>query len=188
MNILKATFAVASLMLAAVAVADENIEMKIKIDIDDGSGGEPIFLSLDSETMGFALHDMQLGEIQSVVDESGRSILITRETDGIKFEVDGKTINMPLFGAEHEAIWIDDGNFEDIDVQIHRIGGLVGHEGSDGIMIISGKAIDDATQESIRSLLLSSGHDDGVEFIDGGEMGGGIHKKIIIKRKITSTE
>lgn len=188
MNILKATFAVASLMLTAIVVADENIEMKIKIDIDDGSGGEPIFLSLDSETMGFALHDMQVGEIQSVVDETGRSILITREADGIKFEVDGTTINMPLFSTEHESMWIDDGNFRDIDVQIHRIGGFFGHESSDGIVIISGKTIDDATQESIRSLLLSSGHDGGVEFIDGGAMGGGIHKKIVIKRKIAATQ
>lgn len=187
MNILKATFAVASLMLATVAVADENIEMKIKIDFDDGSGGEAIFLSLDSETMGFALHDMQVGEIQSVVDETGRSILITRETDGIKFEVDGKTINMPLFGTEHEAIWIDDGNFEDIDVQVHHFGSVVRHEDSDGIVIISGKTIDDATQEGIRSLLLSTGHEGGVEFIDGGETGGGLHKKIIIKREIAST-
>ena len=187
MNILKATFVVASLMLAAVTVADENIEMKIKIDIDDDSGGEPVFLSLDSETMGFALHDMQVGEIQSVVDETGRSILITREADGIKFEVDGKTINMPLLDTEHEAIWIDDGNFEDIDVQVHRIGGFVGHEDSDGIVIISGKTIDGATQEGIRSMLLSTGHEGGVEFIDGGEMGGGMHKKIIIKRELVST-
>jgi len=187
MNILKATFAVVSLALATVAVADENAEMKIKIVVDDGGIGEPVFVNLDSDTMGFALHDMQEGEIQSVVDETGRSILITREADGIKFEVDGKTINMPLLGTENDAIWIDDGNVEDIDVQVHRLGGFVGHDGSDGVMIISGKTIDDATQESIRSLLLSSGYDDDVEFMNSGKMDGGMHKTFVIKREIAST-
>ena len=81
MNVLKVTFAVASLMPAGIAMAEKDMEMEIKIAIDDGSDGELVFLNLDSENMGFALHDMQVGEIQSVVDESGRSILITREED-----------------------------------------------------------------------------------------------------------
>ncbi len=187
MNILKVTFAVAALMLASSAMAEEDMQMHIKIAIDDGSGGEGIFLNLDSETMGFALHDMQVGEIQSVVDESGRSILITREADGIKFEVDGKTIKMPLFDAGHDAIWIDDGSDKDIDVRIHRVGRFIGGDDSAGIMIISGKTIDDATQETIRTLLLSSGYDDGVDFMSGGETDGRMHKTIIIKRDITTT-
>ena len=187
MNVLKVTFAVAALMLASSAMAEIDMQMHIKIAIDDGSGGEGIFLNLDSETMGFALHDMQVGEIQSVVDESGRSILINREADGIKFEVDGTTIKMPLFGGEHEAIWIDDCNFEDIEVQVHRSGDFVGNEDFGGIMIISGKTIDDATQETIRTLLLSSGYDDGVDFMSGGETDGRMHKTIIIKRDITTT-
>ncbi len=187
MNILKVTFAVAALMLASSAMAEKDMQMHIKIAIDDGSGGEGIFLNLDSETMGFALHDMQVGEIQSVVDESGRSILITREENGIKFEVDGKTINMPLFDAGHDAIWIDDGSDKDIDVRIHRVGRFIGGDDSAGIMIISGKTIDDATQESIKKLLLSSGYDDGVDFMSGGETDGRMHKTIIIKRDITTT-
>lgn len=188
MNVLKVTFAVASLMLASTVMAEKDIEMHIEVSIDDGSGGEHIFLNLDSETMGFALHDMQVGEIQSVVDESGRSILITREADGIKFEVDGKTINMPLFSTDHEAIWIGDGNFANIDVQVHHMGRFDGEGNSGGVMIISGKTIDDATQESIRLLLLSSGYDGGVDFIGGSEMGGGLHKTVIIKKEIALTQ
>lgn len=186
MNVLKVTFAMASLMLACTVMAEKDFEMHVKLAIDDGSGGERIFLNLDSETMGFALHDMQVGEIQSVVDESGRSILVTREENGIRFEVDGKTINMPLFDAGHDAIWIDDGSDKNIDVRIHRVGRFIGGDDSAGIMIISGKTIDDATQESIRTLLLSSGYDGGVDFMSGGETDGRMHKTIIIKREITS--
>lgn len=188
MNVLKVIFAVASLMLASTAMAEKDMHMEIKIAINDGNDGEQVFLNLDSETMGFALHDMQLGEIQSVVDESGRSILITREENGIKFEVDGKTINMPLLDAGHAAIWIDGDHDEDIDVQIHRVGRFIGEDGSAGIMIISGKTIDDATQESIRTLLLSSGYDGGVDFMSGGESDGRIHKTVVIKREIASTQ
>ncbi len=188
MNIPKRTFALASLLFAAVAMAGENIEMKVEISVDDGSGNEPIFLSLDSDTMGFALHDMQEGEIQSVVDETGRSILITREADGIRFEVDGKTINMPLPGTDSEVIWIDDGNFEDIDIQVHRLGGFVDSDNSNGVTIISGKTIDDVTKQGIRSLLLSSGYDDGVEFIDGGMKDEGMHKTVVIKRELASIQ
>jgi hypothetical protein len=187
MNVLKVTFAVASLMLASTAMAEKDMHMEIKIAIDDGSDAELLFLNLDSETMGFALHDMQVGEIQSVVDETGRAILITREENGVKFEVDGKTINMPVFDEGHDAIWIDDGDMGDIDVRVHRVGGFMGGDDSAGVMIISGKTIDDATQESIRTLLLSSGYDDDVDFISGSETDGQMHKTVIIKREITST-
>jgi len=61
MNVLKVTFAVASLMPAGIAMAEKDMEMEIKIAIDDDSDGELVFLNLDSENMGFALHDMQVG-------------------------------------------------------------------------------------------------------------------------------
>ena len=188
MNVLKVTFAVASLMLASTAMAEKDMQMEIKIAIDDGGNGEHVFLNLDSETMGFALHDMQVGEIQSVVDESGRSILITREENGIKFEVDGKTINLPLMIEGHDAIWIVDGNEDDIYVRVHRMGRFMGGDDPGSIMIISGETIDDATQESIRTLLLSSGYDGGVDFMGGGEADGQMHKTVIIKREIASTQ
>jgi hypothetical protein len=45
-----------------------------------------------------------LGKIKTVLDDSGRSILITREADGYKIDVDGKTIDLPLFDGKHGAM------------------------------------------------------------------------------------
>ena len=101
---MKVTLAVTSLMLATATAAEEDVKMKIQIDLDDGNETGGIHLNLDSESMGFNLHDMQEGEIQSIIDESGRSILITREADGFKFDVDGKT--MPSFPELPPNRWV----------------------------------------------------------------------------------
>ena len=150
--------------------------------------------------MGFNLHDMQEGEMQSITDESGRSILITREADGFKFDVDGKTIELPIFDVEHGAMWIDNDMSTDVNVRVYGDSHAFAHKAASGVTVISGKVVDEATQEAIRSLLISSGHDNGVEFIEAGSGLEGLHeiealhevdgqhKTIIIKREIVSIE
>ncbi len=200
MNIMKVTLAVTSLMLATATAAEEDVKMKIQIALDDGNATGGIHLNLDSESMGFNLHDMQEGEIQSIIDESGRSILITREADGFKFDVDGKTIELPLFDAAHGAMWMDHDMSSDVNVHVIGAGNAFAHKASNGVTIISGKEVDEATREAIRSMLVSAGHVNGVEFIEMGhefeelhEIEGlheinGMHKTIVIKREIASTE
>ena len=197
---MKVTLAVTSLMLATAAAAGEDVEMKIRIAIDDGGDNGGIHLDLDSDSMGFNLHDMQEGEMQSITDESGRSILITREADGFKFDVDGKTIELPIFDVEHGAMWIDNDVSTDVNVRVIRDSHVFAHKAASGVTVISGKTVDEATQEAIRSLLISSGHDNGVEFIEAGSGLEGLHeiealhevdgqhKTIIIKREIVSIE
>ncbi len=176
----------ATVLFAAVAYAGdkENHKMEIKIVADDGDG--ETHLTLDSDDLGFNLHDMQVGENRSIVDKQGRSILVTRGEGSFSFDVDGKTIDMPApKGHEEHLVWVSEGDhMKDIDVDVH-----VMHDGAapdgmvdgEAVMIFSGKEIDEATQQVIRIALESAGHEN-IHFAGGGEGGpGGLHviKKVV---------
>jgi len=186
MKIMKITFVTVALMLASASMAEEEMKMKFQIEIDSDVDHGAIHLELDSDSMGFELHDMQVGEVQSVIDESGRSILITREADGFKIDVDGKTINLPLFDGKHGAMWFDGDHDVSFDVSMVHDRALMDHDGMDGVTVISSKEIDLVTQETIKSLLMSTGHDGNVNFIDGGS--GGLHKTIVIRKEVIVAE
>ena len=172
----------ATLLFAAAAYAGEkdHHKMEIKIIADDGDG--ETHLTLDSDDLGFNLHDMQVGENRSIVDKEGRSILVTRGEDSFSFDVDGKTIDMPLIeGHEGGNVWVSKGDHTtDVDVRVMRMGDHNGkgpHRMMDdqGVVIFSGKEIDEATQQLIRTALESAGHEN-VHFA-GGDNGGphGLH-------------
>ena len=159
---LLATFLLAT---AAYAGEQEHHKMEIKVIADDGDG--ETHLTLDSDDLGFSLEDMQVGENRSITDKAGRPVLITRTDDGYSFNVDGKTIDMPAFGKH--------GKHGDAShVMIKKMDG-------EGVMIFSGKEIDDATQQIIRTALESAGHEN-VHFAGGdGDAPHGVHvvKKVI---------
>ena len=172
----------ATVLFAAAAYAGEKGEhkMEIKVIADDGDG--ETHLVLDSDDLGFNLHDMQVGENRSVVDNEGRPILITRGEESFSFDVDGKTIEMPLLeGHEGGNVWVSKGDhMEDVDVRVMRMGhhnGKGPHAMMDdqGVVIFSGKEIDAATQQVIRTALEAAGHEK-IHFA-GGDNGGphGVH-------------
>ena len=167
-------------------MAGEEHQMKFKIELAEDDGSGEVMLNLDSDDLGFRLHDMQEGETRSIVDESGRPILITRTAEGFTFNVDGKTIEMPLFGSRHGAMWAGGGNGE--DVQIHVMGDAEFMSGGsfDGVHIISSDPIDDVTQEGIKELLTSAGHSGDVKFIDTSDGPHRMHEVRIIKKEVVS--
>lgn len=192
MNISRIMMLIAALGLAGIALAGEEVKTKIAIAvIDDSSDGE-VRIELDSDTMGFNLHDMQEGENRSIVDKSGRTILVTRNENGFTFNVDGKSIDMPAFdGAHHGSIWLEGGHSENVDVRVlHKMHKMDGESTAsmDGIMIMSGKPIDDATQQAIKSLLESAGHGSEVHFVDHDGPHGGPHSVRVIKKHIEKTQ
>ena len=186
MRLLKTAMLAASLIMAGAAFAGEEHQMKFKVELAEDDGHGEVMINLDSDELGFNLHDLQEGETRSIVDESGRSILITREAEGFKFNVDGKTIEMPLFGSEHGAMWVGDG--EGADVEMHVMGGsqFASAVDFDGVHILSSQPIDDVTQEGIKALLTSAGHDGDVKFIDTSDGPHGIHEVRIIKKEVVS--
>lgn len=157
--------------------------MAIAVVESDGEGETRI--ELDSDELGFNLHDMQEGENRSIVDENGQSILVTREADGFSFEVDGKTIKMPaIHGHHHGPVWIDGEGVEDVDIHVMRDMKFKGMHDPNNVMIMSGKPIDEATQQAIKSLLEQAGHDSEIRFIDRESRPGGPHRIKVIEKKI----
>jgi hypothetical protein len=176
---------VAAAGLAAAAIAGEEIRHQMAITVVDEDGPGETRIELDSDDLGFNLHDMQEGENRSIVDESGRTILVTREADGFKFDVDGKTIKMPAFDGHHKgAIWMSDGDITDVDVHVMHNAGMAPAHSMDGVMIISEKPVDNATRQAIKSMLESAGHGSEVRFVDSESGMGGAHKVRVIERKV----
>ena len=184
-------------LFAVVAFAGDKAhhKMEIKVVADDGDGETRIVL--DSDDMDFNMHEMQVGENQSIVDKSGRPVLITRTEEGFTLDVDGKTVDLPAFeGRSDHASWVGDVEFApdaDVDVIVMR-DGEVGRSHSiamtkamaphammksEGVMIISDKEIDEATQQMIRNALEAAGHES-VHFA-GGHDGGPHEVRVVTK-------
>jgi hypothetical protein len=165
---IKQITAIAALTLlacSALAGPEHHTKMEIEVVSDDGDGETR--LVLDSDELGINLHDMQVGENQSIVDEEGRPVLITRTAEGFEFEVDGKTIQMPE---------VDGHAFRK-----HAGGPPHPMAGREGVMIVSGKPIDEATQQAIREALEASGHES-VHFADG--YGPARHEVKVVKKVV----
>ena len=162
----KVVVSVAAIGLFGVAIAQDQTRVQIEV-ISDDTDHEVVRIELDSDNMGFNLHDMQEGENRSIVDKDGRTILVTRNADGYSFDVDGKTIDMPLMASGHHGVVIADAEHgENVDVRVMRHGNIAMPVHMDGTMIMTGKPVDEATQQAIRSLLESAGHGSEVRFID----------------------
>ncbi len=166
------TILITSALLAAAALAGEEHQMKIEIAVDDGESA-PTVIRLDSDNMGFKLHELQEGESRSVVDGTGQSILVTRMADGFVFDVDGKKIKVPGMHDDHMAyVSVDADTDVDIDVRVMKRIEVKGDANPDDVTIISGKTLDDSTKEAIRSVLISAGHAGKTLFLDGRELHG----------------
>ena len=181
----KLLLGLALISLAGSALAGEDVRMKIAVAVVDDASGDETRFEINTKDLGFDLHDMQEGENRSIIDESGRNILITRENDGFTLNIDGKIIELPALLGEHHGMLMagdGDGDLADMDVRVMHHGGPMAMHGlheMDDTMIISPKPIDDATQQAIKSLLESAGYGSDVSFIDRQAAHGG---RIRIKR------
>ena len=186
MKTLKLLALAVTLNFGAAALADVEEKREIKIIVAGASSDDNATFRWTSNDPGFDMQGMQVGETQSIVDEAGRSVLITREAEGFKFDVDGKTVVIPDMGAHgaHMAfIDVDGSDFSsDIDVEIIGDHQMMTSHDSDGVTIISGEPLDATIRESIKAVLQSAGRDDEVTFIDGSGGSDGKHIKIIRKR------
>ncbi len=148
--------------------------------------GEDVRIKINSEELGFDLrdlHGMQEGENRSIIDESGRNILVTREADGFTLNIDGEIIELPmLFGGHHSMVWAEDGDEADVNVHVMHRAKIAKMHDMDDTMIISRKPIDDETQQQIKLLLESAGYGSDVNFIDReGAHGEQVFIKMIVE-------
>ncbi len=181
MKIRSILFGMVAIGLAGSALAGEDVRMQMKIEVIDGEGNDGVHFAIDSGNLDFDLAEMQEGESRSIIDEDGRSILITRQADGYSFNIDGKIIELPgLMGDDHHGmVWMGDGDDSDIDFHVLHDSNFTFMHETNETMILSPKPIDEATQQAIKSLLESAGHDGEVNFIDRSDAHGG---NVMIKR------
>lgn len=187
MNLKKIAVLIAVCLFATTAFAGEKIHHKVEVVVIGADHDGETRLVLDSDDLGFDLHDMQVGENQSIVDKDGRAILVTRTEEGFTFDVDGKTINMPLFeGHGGPSVWFGDGDhMSDIDIRVMRDDMSASLMHMEGVIIFSGKEIDTATQQVIRDALESAGHSE-VSFAGGDD--NAQHHVRVIKRVVEVTQ
>jgi hypothetical protein len=195
MNTLKLLAIALTLTFGATALADVEEHREIKVVIEGQSTDGGTAFSWTSDHPGFDMENMQVGETQSIIDESGKSVLITREADGFRFDVDGESIKMPDMGSmdmssmgmgPHAAsIAIMDVSNMATDIDVEVIGGheMMSMHSNTGVTIVSGEALDASTQESIKAVLLSVGRGTDVSFIDASGGADGRHVSII-KQKV----
>jgi hypothetical protein len=187
----------ACLGLTTIAFAEGETKTKMVISVKGDAGVDDVHFEIDGDEAGFDLHDMQVGENRSIIDKSGKSILVTREENGYRFDVDGKTVNMPDFDAEHQnSTWVMDGEVDDVDIHVMHVDGEQGMpmmsgmaraSKMEGVMIISDKSIDEATQQQIKLLLESTGHGGDVRFVGGDESHGQVHGVRVIGKTVEVT-
>ncbi len=103
MAISKVVTSLVAIGMFGAAIAQEEARVKIEVMTDHGDG-DAVHMAIDSEDLGFNLHDMQEGENQAIVDDQGRTILVTRTADGFTFDVEGKSITMPMISGDHEKM------------------------------------------------------------------------------------
>lgn len=194
MKTLKLLALAVTLMFGAAALADIEEKRVMKIVIEGVSSDDSTSFHWSSNDSSLDMHNMQIGESQSIVDESGRSVLITRESEGFRFDIDGETIVVPDmdFGPHEMHMAFTDGSDFTTDINVEVMGDVMGAvmgkhhfmsaHASDGVTIISREALDATTKESIKAVLLSAGRSDEVIFIDRSGDADGKHVKIVRKQ------
>lgn len=185
MNFKNIAALIAVCLFATTAIAGEKIHHKVEVVVIGADNDGETRIVLDSDDLGFDLHDMQVGENQSIVDKDGRAILVTRTEEGFTFDVDGKTIKMPLFeGHGDPSVWFGDGDhMSEIHVMHDRMS--ANSMPMEGVIIFSGKEIDTATQDEIRSVMESAGHTE-VSFAGGDD--NAQHHVRVIKKVVEVTQ
>lgn len=145
-------------LLLAAAHAGDSTRHILELEFDGRQG--PVEVRLDSETMGFGLHELVPGEPRTIVTDDGRTLTLTREGSNIALEVDGERFEIPAPG--HHPRHAE-------KLQLHLMQG-------DGLLILSREPLDAVTRETIRTALSAAGVTETVRFHASPEGAGGQHE------------
>ncbi|MDQ7051196.1 MAG: hypothetical protein Q9M92_17410 [Enterobacterales bacterium] len=98
-------------------------EKKISIQIQQQNDQDAkVELSINDLTENFTLSKMEIGETQTLVTDSGSTVIVSKNKDGIILEIAGNEIKLPNIGNEMSAHIIKAGmplhtdNFDGIQV------------------------------------------------------------------------
>lgn len=150
----------ALVLCAPLALAEMQAEhFAIAIELEDGGH------SLRLDQLDFDPFSLREGESRSAVDTDGQSLLFTRrEGKLVVTTAGGKEITLPLVEQHGRHVtWASageaPGNF-DIELRHAAL--------PEGLLIISGQSLDEATREKVRGALVSAGIEQPVSFAGHG--------------------
>ena len=171
-----------AILLAGSAAAGDRQHAVIKIAIADDDQGRQTFM-FDSDHTGLDLQNMAVGEARTLTDASGNVATVSRTMDGFELDVAGETVALPMFDSAHDpdTFLHEDGSQGDAHA-IKKIK-MIKTEDDEGVTVISGVVIDEATRQKIRNVLETAGHDVEIEFIDGSEFDDGVRRHVRVIRK-----
>ena len=173
-------------LIASAAVAGDEKKAQIIIAVDGDDGGKQV-MHFVGDDAGTVLDDLEVGEKQTLTDTDGRQVTVQRTADGMVFEVDGQTIEMPEIHGEHHVEIHAAGHGKEVQIEERREVRIVKSDGDSGVTVISREAIDEATRERIRQALRDSGRKDEVTFVDTTDLedaaGAGTRKEVRVIRK-----
>jgi len=179
-------------LIATAAVAGEEHRTEIKIAVDGDNTGHKVF-RFDSQNSDIDLHDMAVGETQVITDSDGRDVTVLRTENGLEFDVEGEKIEIAGMHGDHDFTMLHEAHdVEDVVIEKHKKVRMIKTSNGDGVTIISGDEIDDATRAELEKVLKEAGKDGDVVFIDGSELSGderahGLREVHIIKKEIDVT-
>ena len=178
-------------LIAAAAVAGEEQRTEIEIAIDGDASKHRVF-RFNSAESDVDLHGMAVGESQVITDSDGNEVTVSRTKKGLEFDIEGEKIEIADMHGEHDFGMIHKAHDEDVVIEKHKQVRMIKTSDADGVTIVSGNKIDDATRAALEKVLKDAGQGGDVVFIDGTELSGDeqVHGKRevrIIKKEIDVT-
>ncbi len=124
-----------TLLVSWTAQAEEQKQMRLKIAVNKSDESNTSF-DFDSETAGFDLQKMQVGESQTITDSSGKPALLTRTEDGFEFDIDGEKIDVADISAAQDVDVVEEHQNTEGGVRVIRKVKKIEREESDDDVII----------------------------------------------------
>jgi hypothetical protein len=179
-------------LIAAAAVAGEEHRTEIKIAVEGDDANHRVF-RFNSEDSDIDLQNMAVGESQVITDSDGNEVTVSRTENGLEFDIEGEKVEIADMHGKHDLTMIHKSHHdEDIVIEKHKQVRMIKTSDSNGVTIISGDEIDEATRAALEKVLKDAGKDGDVMFIDGSELQGseqahGKREVRIIKKEIDAT-
>ncbi|MGX5201760.1 hypothetical protein [Aliikangiella sp. IMCC44632] len=143
-----AFFCSLSFLSQTANAANEATEVQIKVE-KESTGQSKVNLVLDGSQHTFTLPQLQEEETQVITTQEGANLNATRNNDKIKIEVEGKTVDIPVFKGDMAA-------------KLHRAKHLSRHDINQ--VTVSGVELNDEQKEIIKQAFISAGVTKKVEF------------------------
>ena len=194
MNVTLRTFMVFfwGCLVATAAVAGPDHMTEIKVVVDGDETGHRV-IRLDSDNEDFDFRDLSVGESEVIKDSDGNDVTVLRTENGFEFDVEGEKIEIGGLHGDHHMMKLHKAHdVDDIVIEKHKQVRMIKTSDANGVTIISGDEIDDATRAALEKVLKDAGKDGDVLFIDGSELEGeeqahGVREVHIIKKEIDVT-